>query len=614
MIYNTLWCIILLVTCEGFASRRSNPKLLNVDSSKRWNKESLRKTENFELAKNLVDSYILDSDSDEYEYDSIESSYSEQDIHKRDEMSIGISPNMMNYNLQKLKKLILESSMWVDEHTHANRQHKSIDNNDEDDGNVDNPGIVVRVTQKAFHFVATNLMRIFQEEIDDRPLSEFSRILMRLNVSILAPRINEVTMPELDYRRLSENSIKISSIGGSAKLNGKYHAVYKTVREGQFTVQMENFDVNLRIKFAKTFAGYLQLVDMSCDAVIRSVVVRLSPKLHEQINEGLRETITELAQQKICEVIDIYVRKIDARLKSLAYYSPVTVESTSIASQLRLDTTLSDEAVLSDIYLDIPLRGAFIADNTTRTPFYPSPISKADEDTQRMVYVYMSDYVINSFFYQLDRLGNFRINLHRIPEVKQLLRLECPDHEECLGHILENAEQYTNNTGRMEARVRSPPVVVLNDVGAHIGLNLSVDISYKEEDEDERVRAVLLTFNIKLQLHAEGLSINNTSPEGEQQRFRINTSISISHLEVSSAIAYVESMNAFASNLPFYLEEKKSRIEELLRKNLHVVVPLSVNELIGVNSIYGLFRSRTLVLGFDVGLHKKLFEHFSLPI
>uniref|UniRef100_A0A0M3IV15 Secreted protein n=1 Tax=Ascaris lumbricoides TaxID=6252 RepID=A0A0M3IV15_ASCLU len=39
MIYNTLWCIILLVTCEGFASRRSNPKLLNVDSSKRWNKE-----------------------------------------------------------------------------------------------------------------------------------------------------------------------------------------------------------------------------------------------------------------------------------------------------------------------------------------------------------------------------------------------------------------------------------------------------------------------------------------------------------------------------------------------------------------------------------------------
>lgn len=70
-------------------------------------------------------------------------------------MSIGISPNMMNYNLQKLKKLILESSMWVDEHTHANRQHKSIDNNDEDDGNVDNPGIVVRVTQKAFHFVAT---------------------------------------------------------------------------------------------------------------------------------------------------------------------------------------------------------------------------------------------------------------------------------------------------------------------------------------------------------------------------------------------------------------------------------------------------------------------------
>lgn len=55
-------------------------------------------------------------------------------------------------------------------------------------------------------------MRIFQEEIDDRPLSEFSRILMRLNVSILAPRINEVTMPELDYRvsiSLTVNNFRI---------------------------------------------------------------------------------------------------------------------------------------------------------------------------------------------------------------------------------------------------------------------------------------------------------------------------------------------------------------------------------------------------------------------
>uniref|UniRef100_A0A915B1Y4 Lipid-binding serum glycoprotein C-terminal domain-containing protein n=1 Tax=Parascaris univalens TaxID=6257 RepID=A0A915B1Y4_PARUN len=153
---NTLWCIILLLTCEGFESRRSNPKLLSIESSKRWNKKSLQESENFELAKNLVDSYILDSYSDDYEYDNIESSsYSEQNIHKRDEMALGISSNMMNYNLQKLKKLILESSMCADEHMHVNRQQKSVDTNDEEDGSVNNPGIVVRVTQKAFHFVAT---------------------------------------------------------------------------------------------------------------------------------------------------------------------------------------------------------------------------------------------------------------------------------------------------------------------------------------------------------------------------------------------------------------------------------------------------------------------------
>ncbi|VDM42820.1 unnamed protein product [Toxocara canis] len=597
----------------------------------------LQRTKDIEAAENLVDAYFVSSENDEVEY---EEDYSDPDSrqyekgsHKKSEIEPIHSPNSISYSLRKLEKRLLEDAASMDDddnddeeivdtNMHVIRQHKSVDNDQERKENGNNPGIVVRVTQKAFHFAATNLMRIFREEINDRPLKEFSRILMRLNVSILAPRITHVSMPELGYRALSENSIKISSIGGSTNVNGKYRAVYKTVREGKFKVQMENFDVNLRIKFTKTFAGYLQLVDMSCDAVVRSVVVHLSPKLHEQIDEGLRETVTELTQQKICEVVELYVQKIDTRLQSLARYSPLTFETKSIASQLRLDTTLNDEAVLSDGYLDIPLKGAFIVDSDTKTPFNPSPISKSEEDADRMIYVYASDYVINSFFYQLDRLGNFRMNLHRIPEVMKMLRLDCSDDEECLGQILENPEQYTNNTGiryskfnydgRMEAHVRSPPVVVLNDVGAHIGLNLSVDISYKETDEEEKVRAVLLTFHVKLQLHAHGLSINNTSPEGEQQRFRINTSISISHMEVSSAIAYVESMNEFAAQLPSYLEEKKSLIEELVRKNLHVVVPLSVNEIIGVNSIYGLFRARTLVLGFDVGLHEKLFEHFGL--
>ncbi|VDK21738.1 unnamed protein product [Anisakis simplex] len=104
-----------------------------------------------------------------------------------------------------------------------------------------------------------NLMRKFEEEITDQSLNEFSRVLMRLNVSVLSPKLTEVEMPELSYRALAENAIKISSLGGSAKVSAKYRAVYKTVREGQLTVQMENFDVNVRIKFTKTFAGYLQV-------------------------------------------------------------------------------------------------------------------------------------------------------------------------------------------------------------------------------------------------------------------------------------------------------------------------------------------------------------------
>lgn len=41
---------------------------------------------------------------------------------------------------------------------------------------------------------------MFQKELENKELPEFSRTLMKLNVSILTPRIHNITLPRFSYK------------------------------------------------------------------------------------------------------------------------------------------------------------------------------------------------------------------------------------------------------------------------------------------------------------------------------------------------------------------------------------------------------------------------------
>lgn len=65
-----------------------------------------------------------------------------------------------------------------------------------------------------------------------------------------------------------------------------------------------------------------------------------------------------------------------------------------------------------------------------------------------MFYIYLSEYVMNSFFYQIDSYAFFRINLHRIPELEALLRLKCEESDDCLGRYFEWKDLFEPGTGK----------------------------------------------------------------------------------------------------------------------------------------------------------------------
>ncbi|EFO13408.1 hypothetical protein LOAG_15121 [Loa loa] len=120
-----------------------------------------------------------------------------------------------------------------------------------------NVGMLVRITPRMINYWAMGLKQMFQKELENKELPEFSRILMKLNVSILTPRIRNVKLPKFSYKVQYNNTMEIILHGGSAQLSSSYRAVYRTIREGHLEANMSNFLINLKLKIATTFAGKL---------------------------------------------------------------------------------------------------------------------------------------------------------------------------------------------------------------------------------------------------------------------------------------------------------------------------------------------------------------------
>lgn len=82
----------------------------------------------------------------------------------------------------------------------------------------------------------------------------------------------------------------------------------------------------------------MQLEDIVCGAEVRSIDIKLTPKLHELVDQGLRVELDETVSVAICEALEAFTNKFEQRLNKLIR-SPVIeikVSNTSIFLNLQV--------------------------------------------------------------------------------------------------------------------------------------------------------------------------------------------------------------------------------------------------------------------------------------
>lgn len=72
-----------------------------------------------------------------------------------------------------------------------------------------------------------------------------------------------------------------------------------------------------------------------------------------------------------------------------------------------------------------------------------------------MVYLYISESVLNMFLKQLATFGDTALQLHADPEFQKILRLKCSEDEECMGDLLQDTELYVPDSGSLFSKLSS---------------------------------------------------------------------------------------------------------------------------------------------------------------
>ncbi|MCP9261971.1 hypothetical protein DINM_005275 [Dirofilaria immitis] len=389
--------------------------------------------------------------------------------------------------------------------------------------------------------LSEELKRIFQKELENKELPGFSRTLMKLNVSILMPRIHNIILPRFSYKIQSNNTMEVILHGGSAQLLSSYRAVYRTVREGHLEANLSSFVINLKLKIATTFAGKLLLEDIVCGAEILSIDIKLSPKLHELIDQGLRIELDEAVSVIICEGLEAFANKFEERLNKLIRSPIVEIKINDTVTHLLIDTTINSDISLTEDYFDFSLlgtpavrkleSGTHLMDSleysllpTRSAPMeaLTGPMSKKlPHDKVKMVYLYVSESVLNIFLKQLSTFGDTTLQLHADPDFQKMLRLKCSDSEQCMGDLLQDTEIYAPDSGRMVIKTRSPLVASVRNNFALIDLHLTSFITYKQDDMDVKV----LEFEWLATIHVSNEYLNEHLAERDEPMQNTNASL-----------------------------------------------------------------------------------------
>uniref|UniRef100_A0AC34Q3I8 Uncharacterized protein n=1 Tax=Panagrolaimus sp. JU765 TaxID=591449 RepID=A0AC34Q3I8_9BILA len=362
------------------------------------------------------------------------------------------------------------------------------------------PGVRLRLTRKGAEHVKDVAVKLLNEQLAQlngfHLQYPFSRPGLEGIIYVNEIRTLQYQPPQAAHIRFQEPTYLILGFENAAiNLGGRFLGVSGVFQvPGYVHGSLRGMSMTIVASFKATPEGLMSVQVVNCSTVIAEIQFTLEPEgplgpvvktFEAQINDAIRAKIPEIFCKGLQDIIEknspeMFQRLTKAQLSE--HFQGISTSSVVIDRFIRRFTeglyidnrNIADPVVTSE-YFEIQQRGEFnYNDSLSDTPFFPRPMPN-EADSERMLYLYGSEYTLNSLLYhayESDRLSMMLEPSALPPKYQGFIRTSC-DGEQigasdesdlisgiCVGKLIPAiAENYPNTTTKFVLLPSSLPEV-----------------------------------------------------------------------------------------------------------------------------------------------------------
>ncbi|XP_013396924.1 bactericidal permeability-increasing protein-like [Lingula anatina] len=362
-------------------------------------------------------------------------------------------------------------------------------------GEAVNPGLKVRITQVGLNFAEKSLVdnlgrKITGAHIDDQHGTADVGI-GKFDYDITNLQITAFNRPQSHMSVLPGSGLGWRTSGGHIQLHGdwryKSRGWIKISDHGSFDISVDGIDFQLAVGLGKDFNGRPSIAVRQCNAGLGSVRVTLhggASWLYNLFRGSIERPIKEKVSSLLCPAARKEIN--DNAEKHLANLKVTT----KVGKDLELDYRLIQPPQFHTGYVESFHKGLLKGTTDKTDPPVEAPDMPEMTGSTRMLYVQMSEYVMNTAGYVLHKHGLLRYYLTSIdvPEdQRHYFKTSCEGEKTCMGRIVPQVgEKFPNCTVSMDLQTTEPPTlsVTAGKISGHFRGDMRFYVKHPEQPKN----------------------------------------------------------------------------------------------------------------------------------
>ncbi|XP_039219829.1 BPI fold-containing family C protein [Crotalus tigris] len=368
-----------------------------------------------------------------------------------------------------------------------------------DDTAVANPGIKVKITQKALDYGNQLGIELLKQKLKEKIFEDWNgestHAFFALNYTISKLRIETMEFPNTSLSLISGTGIKLSVENASAMAHADWSVETWLFKDsGSGAVFISGISLKAIVKVSQNVFGHLKLSLDSCKGDIDDMDIKLSQSYRLLYTYSTASVVTSLCSMlasNLCQQVNCVIQKIN---KNFNQY-PVQVQIGHFAV---IDYSLINSSTILESSIDLDLKGTVRpVGETTEPPFKPTPFVLLNENNS-MFYIGISEYFLQSASLAYYISGAFTISAEQEEMLSSYFKLTTDTLNSIIptiSHIYAKPLPVI-----MNIRIIDAPVISLHDHKSILVFSASVEVLAKMPNSTTES---MFTLNVTTKTHAD---------------------------------------------------------------------------------------------------------------